>query len=552
MIWPYTQIVDADVSSRIFIAQELVENCKLIYEGVWLPLHHYLNAAMIMLSKKPLSGPIFIHLLLSCAAAVPIYYFTKREFNQNGAWIATILYLTCPIIFRNSFHALSEIPYVFFVACSLNMVSLSLRTDAFKHVIYAGLFSTLAAGFRYEAWVLIAVFTFMYILKKQWKLGVVFASVAILFPVYWMVGNQIAHNQLFYGVTGVYNSDVVQLQNKMINSVEYIKRILFFPISWFFFMSPIILVLLSITILKKRQLTRGKLIWLLPFFVMLLFFLFKAINGTLLLQHRFSISLLVLTIPFTALLGMIHWTRFRKVVFITLLLAQLPLSTIWMRVPFEYIAGSGNKVNQALKEIRLNSLSEFECIPRLQNQETIKINNDITSRIQKGEGLVLDFTGWENTYFLAIESNVKRNNIYIVDTELSSDKYVDDIRDFILKHPNGLIQLNCFSVFSSVWVNKGVYLILNSDLPIHIELKKISRTVSSGLFRYKLIDSLINQDVGNDLIQCPKENSIEWFISRIYADKNWYNSIKASALRNGETIEEAIQKNAEWMFNDVQ
>jgi hypothetical protein len=555
VIWPFTQIVDADVSSRIFIAQDLSSHFKLIYEGVWLPLHHYLNATMILITKQPVSGPILIHIFLSVATAIPIYFFSKREFNQRGAWIATGLYLTCPIIFRNSFHALSEIPYAFFIACALNSISLSIREKELKNVLFAGLFSTIAAGFRYEAWVLIAVFTLMYFIKKQWKLGLIFGVIAMIFPSYWMIGNQIAHGHLFYGVTGVYNSEIVQQKNTVISSVEYLKRILFFPISWFFFMSPIVLFLLIRIFLMKRKvkhLTTNKLFWLLPFGILLLFFLYKALTGTLLLQHRFSISLIVLSIPFTALLGnYLEWTKSRKTTVILILLTQLPLAYLWMKIPFENIAGNGNNLHQALKEIRVNSLNETEPIPRLENQETLKIQKVISANIHKNQGLILDFTGWENTYFLALESKLQRKKIYIVDVESTTNAYITEINNFIIAHPKGVIQLNCFSAFSSIWKNTGEFLTLNVDSSIILYLHTIGKTATSTIFTYKKVSEIPVNYIPKNAIQCPKENSVAWFIHSIHSDRNWYNSIKASTLRSGELIEEAIKKNAEWMANEI-
>jgi 4-amino-4-deoxy-L-arabinose transferase-like glycosyltransferase len=111
---PYTQIVDADSVTRIFIASDLLENFTIISEGVWLPMHHYLNAIAIFLFSNRINGPVIVHILISVLTAVPLYYFTKRVFTMRGAFFTVALFLFNPLFFRYSFQVLSEIPYLFF------------------------------------------------------------------------------------------------------------------------------------------------------------------------------------------------------------------------------------------------------------------------------------------------------------------------------------------------------------------------------------------------------------------------------------------------------
>ena len=221
---------------------------------------------------------------------------------MRGAFFTLALFLFNPLFFRYSFQVLSEIPYLFFLALTLNVVSKALETKQFKHVVYAGIFATLGAGFRYEFWLMIAVFTLIFILKKQYKSAFLFMFFALLFPLFWMIGNFTAHGHFFYGVTGIYNTQDILRYNANLTNIEVLKRTLFYPFSYFFSISPLLIIGLVIFFFKRiYQRSFTKIIWILPFFVMLVFYLYKTNNGTLLLQHRFSLSLLLLSIPFTAL-----------------------------------------------------------------------------------------------------------------------------------------------------------------------------------------------------------------------------------------------------------
>jgi len=248
---PFSQVVDADATSRIFIAENWLDTPHLIYEGIWLPLHHYINAFAIAIFQEHHIGPVLFHIILACFTAIPLYHFTKREFSARGAWLTAAFYLLCPIIFRNSFHVLSGIPHAFFIALALNAISKSIRHKDYKQAIFAGLFMTIASGFRYEAWLLIALLSGVYLFFNQWKLGLWFCTVSLLFPIFWMAGNYIAHDHILHGVTGVYNSDIVDLHNSELSYVEIVKRIVFFPFSLLYLFSPIVVVFLGLEIFRR-------------------------------------------------------------------------------------------------------------------------------------------------------------------------------------------------------------------------------------------------------------------------------------------------------------
>ncbi len=305
---PFVQITDADATSRIFIAEKWLENPTILTEGIWPPFHYYFNSIALLISGERLYDPMIFHILITCLTIIPLYHFIKREFSEKGAWFSILFFLFCPIIFRNSFQALSGLPHAFFIAMAVNSISKSIRFTDIKQAIYAGLFMTIAAGFRYEAWLLIAIFTLIFLLFKQFKLVIVFWCFSMIFPVFWMTGNYLAHNDFLFGLTGAYNWNIIaEGVNDTLMFGHKLERLVYFPFSWLFIYSPILAFLVGRIIyqkIKRRQLVKSRLIWSLPFWVLSFVFIYKSIEGTLLMQHRFTILLILLSTPF--ILSLIH------------------------------------------------------------------------------------------------------------------------------------------------------------------------------------------------------------------------------------------------------
>jgi len=325
---PFAQVVDADAVTRIFMAQEWWNNPEWISEGVWPPLHQYFYGLIVGITGDHRTTPILISILLSSLSAIPLYHFIKREFNKKAAvWIALALVLS-PVLFRNSYHTLSGTPFIFLLLMAMNLLSKSWRASSLSAALWAGIFMTLACGFRYEGWLLLAVFTGFGILQKAWKETTVFWLVSMLFPAFWMIGNYMSHEALFYGVTGAYNANIVAHQNIDIPRDYKLLRWFFFPASWFFLFSPILVSVLLVSLgklLLKKQFDWNKWRWGSVFVLLLIVFIYKSNNGTLLNQHRFTGILIVFSLPLLALLWDLQSKRLLQVLKFGIL-TLLPLS----------------------------------------------------------------------------------------------------------------------------------------------------------------------------------------------------------------------------------
>ena len=143
LLLPFVQVCDSDAVSRVFYSISWLENPHWIMSYFWAPFHFYLIGFSLTLWRNTIYVPVIVNILLSGFTLIPFYYFTKREFNNNGAIIATIFLAISPILFRNSLMSLSETPYLFFIVVSMNFLSKGIRTNSNLFFLLYGFFITI-------------------------------------------------------------------------------------------------------------------------------------------------------------------------------------------------------------------------------------------------------------------------------------------------------------------------------------------------------------------------------------------------------------------------
>ena len=468
LILPFSQTIDADAVTRIFMAYKWLKDPELITSAVWLPLHLYFNAAAIWLSGDLVFGPKLMNILFAVATVPPLYKFVKNEFNSEGAFWVTLTYLFVPIVIRNSLQALSGIPYAFFIVLAMYFLSQGRKTQKqIKYGILAGLAITLAGGFRYEAWLLIAVFTAVLFFQKQWKMMIAFMIFSMIVPGFWMIGCYIDEGDIFFGPNGAYRWNViVSGVNEHMNFEKYLRRTFFFFISWFFLLTPVVSFLIVFYTIKSRKLksvSRDTWLWLIPFVVLFLMFIYKALNGTLLLQHRFTLSLILTSLPFYAL--MFQDGKSLKIKRI------IALSVVILFIPYSFL----NR--------------DILSIPRLKDQGMVDLVELINSKTidPQHEGLVLDFIGWQNTYYLSLKSDIIPENIFRVNGAAHGKVYfkflkrvfVNNEEGFLLKRKKKKSKLDQYLE----QVNDSLIVIKKAKLELH--LKEVYTDDKVRLYRYK-------------------------------------------------------------------
>lgn len=551
--FPFSQEVDADAITRVLIADDWLQNPHLIYEGIWLPFHYYFNALPIAIFGEHVVSPIIFQILITSLTAIPIYHFTKREFSEKGAWFAASFYLLCPVVFRNSFQTVSDLPYAFFVAIALNYISKSIRDDDFRPAIYAGLSMTFAAGFRYEAWLLIAVFTGIYLLFKKWKYTIYFWVPAMIFPLFWMVGNYIAHQNIFYGLSGTYFWNVIwEGINENITYVDKIKRVMFFPVMWFFYFSPILVIWVIwsfIRAIKQKRLKRSILIWTIPFWVFLITLGYKAHEGTLLLFYRYNVSLILLSAPFTALIfesG--RFKRLTRIAAVIILASLIPMSYVWMTFSFEKLVAFSDPLNAATRAIRADAQLDFHAIPRLYNQNFVEYSKEVNKKITEESGLILDFAQWDNTFYLALKSELPHDHIYLMDGAKHAVVYNSLIEKILDECPTGVIMLKCYTHLADKYEINGDILTFNLDSTYYLKLTPVDGETGVGLFSYEVVESPAT-NIEEPVFECPEKDTMEYILFQMRYFYQLLNDIYIKARASGKSFDQQMMDDAQWIYD---
>ena len=466
LLYPFVQVNDADATTRILSSIEWLQNPTFISSGVWLPIHYYLTALPIFLFQDRVFGPIFIHVLFAVFTVFPIAKITERLFNRRGAILAACVYILSPVVMKDCYHALAGVPFAFFIAWSFYYLHKAVFDEAnsLTSAALSGLFMTIAAGIRYEAWMLIAVFCLIIFINFRWKNLFAFFVIAMIFPVFWMIGNYIEYQDILYGIHGAdyWNIQMEGVNDHLVTS-EIKRRFFYFPLSWFLQQSiiPGIIVLAGIIYaVVTKQIYKKKYQFLLPFIGMLLIFSYKAVMGTLLTQHRFSIITILLSLPFVGILF------------------EMPIKEIWKKtllycsVPLVFLLGWGNAVTFP--------------IPRISNQESVKIAQRIKGEA-KDKSLILDCFGWDNTFYVALYSRVPHQYIAITDCSLHGAVYKDDyLFPRLDANPEGFLILAGNKLEEEIEVLQP-NLFAIKDYPQKLQVEKLEDANGLKLYKYKLL-----------------------------------------------------------------
>ncbi len=470
---PYASTTEADAVSRIFVAWQWLENPYFISYSGWGPLHFYLLAGALFLWFDPVYSPIILHILFSVFTAVPLWMFVRREWDDSAALFVAVLYLFYPIAFRFSFMAISEIPFTFFVALTMLFLSKARTGMNKKHALLAGLSITLAAALRYEAYVLIPLFAL--VLWRRWDLLAMYLVVASIFPVLSIVSNVLDSQDPLAGVAVArkWQVDVAGI-NENLSGIEILRRLIYFPSSVFFGLTPPVFLLCMVGIAQVWKSQKEKLVWLIPFLGLLLVFIIQCAQGHALMRTRYSIVLGLLLLPFSG--QPISTIRDKRK---ALSVAELTLLLI---LPFSY-----SRVILA----RVAGLSfpnpfppDMEIIPKVENapKEIVRIVQD---NLKASDGLIIDFFGsgfygWKDTYYVALMGRVHPDRIHLLPGGRYEQLEKNRIAATLKMHPSGILLHSNQSRF--LQLRDSTMQIEN--LPVILDVKPIQSVRSITIYRY--------------------------------------------------------------------
>jgi hypothetical protein len=397
-LFPFAQQVDSDGVSRIFTSMEWARHPYWILTNVWAPFHYYFSGLMLMIWNNPEYSPALLHVLISIGLLFPFYFFTRREFNANGALAATFFLAISPVLFKNSFLVLAEIPGLFFIVMAMNWLSKGFKENNTTCFFLAGFAMTIASGFRYEAWLLSLMFGMAILLRKQWKQAIIFGITAAIFPLVWMVQNYVMTGDALYSISANsrWTFDVMNI-NRSPGWEGYLRRIWFFPFSWFIALGPPVawIVLRDIIKIPRKAGRRSSIsIWSYVFWSFFIVMVFNAITGKLMLHHRFTGTLVIFSLPFIA-----HF--FKE--FRSLKIKQLFIfGGLTIALSFVYNIGG------------------VSPLPRLKNQKTVELAGIVQDNIRPNERCIIDFIGWQDTWYIGLKAASVSENLLLIEGNAAS------------------------------------------------------------------------------------------------------------------------------------
>jgi len=476
---PFSMTVDADAVSRVFNAWRWLSNPEIITHGTWGPLHTYLIAGTIWFSEDRVIPPILLSIAFSVATVIPMYFFTKKEFGEGASLFVSCVYLFYPVAVRNSLMAVSEVPFVLFVGLSLPLLSMSRHENgSWKHALGAGLALTLAAMLRYEAWVLSPLMWTL--LWKKPRLLAVFVASSMLFPIFWMLGNQAYYGDALYSMHETEHfALVLEGSNDELTVATMIERIVRYPAALLFGLTPLIAAMsvvgAALSLIRRKK----HAIWLIPSIGLTVAQFMKTLDGSIFSRPRYGLVLGMLLIPFSAeIFNRVTQETPRRMLAITVVCSMIPLSYLGRYSRLEPFIPNG-----------------IEAIPRLERStEVLNVSEVISEQIDNGDGgLILDFLSWEDTFYIALMSRLHPDRIFIFPGLRHQELDLKRLEEFIDHYGTGVLLLKKGSQYPDVAGPLQSTLMING-FDRSVELDLLHETEGSVIYRYQVTPSGINQE----------------------------------------------------------
>lgn len=547
---PFVETVDADSTSRLFISHELAHNFRLISNGVWGPIHFYLNAIFLKLfdyQHAIIILKIFTS-LLAVLGGIGIYRISVLLFkNSSGAMLAAYAYLLSPIVFRNSFHLLSGIPYAFFIIWGIYFIISGLKTYRLQRFILAGIFFTLACGIRYEGWLLLALFSLLIWINSKFKPAFIFSVFGLLFPVYWMIGNYLATGDFFYGVSysAVWNNQL-EGNNEYIDSAILLERLLFFPFSlWLALTPPLFLALIYVWFKAFKSYTKLQVSLLSIGGILLLVFMVKAFTGSLFLQHRFTISILLLFVPFLTL-----WSKYLgfwgERIFYLALIGAIPFSNYYYKIPFDRLTSFSYTISTAFEKLTVETGPQTEAIPLLKS----KAANDIVTTLQNNpKPLILDYMNWQTHAYFGEQSGVDYTQSYLVDGAKNEPINWNEFQRFLNGHTTGYFLVHAESkLFKAGSIYCKSIFWVDPKAASALELTLVQNSSPFYLYAYKVVPKN-ESEICLSTLNLPEKN-MDYYEFAIQSDLNWLADVRRKSFENGVSLKQQITKDALYMVQN--
>ncbi|HEX3892277.1 MAG TPA: glycosyltransferase family 39 protein [Terracidiphilus sp.] len=175
-----------DALARVSLtAQWLQHPCLQVHFGVWLPLHFWLiGAASLLVGDVELAGRV-VSLIFGVLSVGVVAWLTDELAGEQAALFSTIVFSFYSLHIAYSATSSSDVPYMFLALTGLALFFRWRNVQSNWLLLYAGIALTCAAGFRYEAWILIFGLILILVYRRTWWGLAIFAPASGAFPLFW-------------------------------------------------------------------------------------------------------------------------------------------------------------------------------------------------------------------------------------------------------------------------------------------------------------------------------------------------------------------------------
>ena len=139
-------------------------------------------------------------------------------------------------------------------------------------------------------------------------------------------------------------------------------------------------------------------------------------------------------------------------------------------------------LNYVFAHIREGSQNQIEAIPRISDQKFVAYSDQINKNLNEDSGLILDFTSWDNTFYLALNSTIKSKQIFLIDGTKNGQIDLESLKYQFNQYPNGVLFLTNNSKFNKEYVLNGNVLIIDDSYILQVT--SVFNNTDSRIFEY--------------------------------------------------------------------
>jgi 4-amino-4-deoxy-L-arabinose transferase-like glycosyltransferase len=210
LAFPFTDNLYGDAVVRTELAQRWLENPHLITsfaDGVYQfgPLHTYYLALFLKLWPNPEWASRLSSMFVGVLAVIPLYRTTRREFGPRAALWSGLAFSVWGMHIQSSTTAGSEALGMFLFAWAVDGLSLAMHERTMGPLFWSALALNGACAVRYDVWMYIPLFVAVLLFSGKDRISagtqaVVYGLLAIVFPAFWMEGNEKAMGDPLYPI----------------------------------------------------------------------------------------------------------------------------------------------------------------------------------------------------------------------------------------------------------------------------------------------------------------------------------------------------------------